>query len=142
MIIDKLGTPSGEDTSFISDPGALSYLQNIPKAEKKNFKDMYPFPGDEAIDLLNRMLQFNPYKRASLTECLDHPLLADVRDKRKELKAKTPIVLDFEYEDVNRDILRELFVEEILFFRGFYRRQGRNNGHLSTVEMKINKNNR
>lgn len=137
VIIDKLGTPSEEDTSFISDPGALSYLQNLPKAEKKNFIEMYPFPGEEAIDLLNKMLQFNPYKRASLTECLDHPLLADVRDKRKEIKAKTPIVLDFEYEDVNRDILRELFVEEILFFRHFYKRQPRHGGNVGTVEQKI-----
>jgi serine/threonine protein kinase len=125
VIIDKLGTPSEDDMSFISDPGARSYLQNFPKCEKKNFKDMYPFPGDEAIDLLDKMLQFNPYKRASLNECLNHPLLADVRDPKKEIQANTPIVLDFEYEDVNSEILRELFVEEILFFRKFYKRQPR-----------------
>ena len=46
MIIDKLGTPSEEDTAFISDPGAQSYLNNLPKSSKKNFKDMYPFPDD------------------------------------------------------------------------------------------------
>lgn len=88
VIIDKLGTPNEDDTAFISDPGALSYLQNLPKAEKKDFKEMYPFPGDEAIDLLNKMLQFNPYKRASLMECLEHSYLAEVRDTRKEIKTK------------------------------------------------------
>lgn len=137
MIIDKLGTPSEEDSSFISDPGALTYLQNLPKAEKKNLKDLYPFPGEEAIDLLDKMLQFNPYKRASLNECLEHPFVADVRDKRKEIKAMMPIVLDFEYEDVNKDILRELFVEEILFFRRFYRRNRRNATEVSDIEKKI-----
>ena len=136
VIINKLGTPSEEDTSFITDPGAQSYLKNLPRAEKKNFKDLYPFPGDEAIDLLDKLLQFNPYKRASLMECLEHPLLADVRDQRKELNAKTPIVLDFDYEDVNRDILRQLFVEEILFFRGFYKRAPRHGGMISNVEAK------
>lgn len=137
VIIDKLGTPSEEDTSFISDPGALAYLQNLPKAEKQNFLEMYPFPGDEAIDLLNMMLQFNPYKRASLNQCLDHPFLADVRDTRKEIQAKTPIVLDFEYEDVNRDMLRELFVEEIIFFRNFYKRSKREPQMPSRVEQKL-----
>ena len=135
VIIDKLGTPSEEDTAFISDKGALSYLQNLPKAEKKNFEELYPFPGEEALDLLNKMLQFNPYKRASLMECLEHPHLAEVRDTRKELKAKTPIILDFEYEDVNKEILRELFVDEILFFRRFYKRQCRSTT-ISSVEYK------
>jgi hypothetical protein len=83
------------------------------------------------------MLQFNPYKRASLNECLDHPVLAEVRDKRKEITAQTPIVLDFEYEDVNRDILRELFVEEILFFRHFYKRVPRNGGKIAKIEAKV-----
>ena len=69
-------------------PGALAYLQNLPKAEKKNFKDLYPFPGDEAIDLLNKMFQFNPYKRINLNDCFEHPFVAEVRDKRKEIKAK------------------------------------------------------
>lgn len=137
VIINKLGTPSEEDTSFISDPGALTYLQNIPKAEKQNFLELYPYPGVEAIDLLNKMLQFNPYKRASLNECLEHPFLADIRDKRKEITAKTPIVLDFEYEDVNKDILRELFVEEILFFRKFYKRSSRNPFAASRIEQKL-----
>ena len=49
---------------------------------------MYPFPGDEAIDLLNKMLQFNPYKRINLNDCLEHPFVAEVRDKSKEIKAK------------------------------------------------------
>lgn len=137
VIIDKLGTPSEEDASFISDPGALAYLHNLPKAEKKNFQDMYPFPGEEAIDLLNKMLQFNPYKRINLNDCLEHPFVAEVRDQRKELKAKNPIVLDFEFEDVNKEILREHFVEEIVFFRKFYRRSRRSQAGISKIEMKV-----
>ena len=137
VIIDKLGTPSDEDASFISDPGALAYLNNLPKAEKKNFQDMYPFPGEEAIDLLNKMLQFNPYKRINLNDWLEHPFVAEVRDQRKELKAKTLIVLDFEFEDVNKEILREHFVEEIVFFRKFYKRIRRNESGISKIEMKV-----
>lgn len=136
VIVDKLGTPSEDDTSFISDPGALSYLQGLPKAVKKNFRAMYPFPGEEATDLLNKMLQFNPYKRASLMECLEHPHLAEVRDTRKEIKAKDPIVIDFEYEDVNTDRLRELFVDEIIFYRTFFKRN-RPNPLVSRVEQKL-----
>ena len=66
------------------------------------------------------MLQFNLYKHINLNDCLEHPFVVEVRDKRKEIKAKTPIVLDFEFEDVDKTILRKHFVEEIIFFRKFY----------------------
>lgn len=112
-------------------------MQNLPKAEKQNFKEMYPYPGDDAIDLLNKMLQFNPYKRASLEECLAHPLLAEIRCEPKEIKATNPIVLDFEYEDVNFDILRQLFVEEMLFFRKFYKRNRSSGQDPSNVERRV-----
>jgi hypothetical protein len=44
--------------------------------------------------------------------------------------------LDFEFEDVNKEILREHFVEEIIFFRKFYKRNRRNELNISKIEMK------
>ncbi|CAI2360326.1 unnamed protein product [Moneuplotes crassus] len=138
VIIEKLGTPSKEDTEFITDPAARQYLEDLPLSKKKNFKEMYPFPGDEAIDLLNKMLQFNPYKRASLEECLNHPHLDEVRRESKILAAPKPIVLDFDFEDVNTSILRGLFAEEILYYRSaFKRRPRRPDDHVSKVETEL-----
>ncbi|CAI2361136.1 unnamed protein product [Moneuplotes crassus] len=138
VIIDKLGTPAEEDTEFVSDPAARQYLKDLPKSEKKNFKEMYPFPGDEALDLLDKMLQFNPYKRASLEECLKHPHLDEVRRESKIVAAPEPIILDFDFEDVNTSILRELFAEEILYYRNAFKRNPRRpETQVSMVEKKI-----
>lgn len=136
VIIDKLGTPTEEDMEFITDPGARSYLRDLPPSKKKDFKKMYPYPGEEALDLLNKMLQFNPYKRASLKEILEHPHLRDVRDPRQEITAKEPVILDFEDKDVSTEQLREYFVEEIIYYRRNYKRKPRSE-KCSKVEFQI-----
>lgn len=44
------------------------------------------FPGssNEAVDLLKKLLAFNPYYRATLDEALSHPFLASVRVPERE----------------------------------------------------------
>lgn len=78
---------------------------------------MYPGAGEEAIDLLNRILVFNPYFRMSIEECLEHPFFKKVRKPEKEVTATEPIKFDWEKEHLDKKRLREHFVEEILFFK-------------------------
>ena len=78
---------------------------------------MYKGCGDEAIDFLEKILQFNPFFRISINECLEHPLFEEVRKKDKELVAEEAIKFDFEKELLDRDRLRELFLEEIDYFK-------------------------
>jgi len=59
---------------------------------------------------------FNPYYRISLKECLEHPLFAQVRNIERENVKTTPVTLDFEKEDLNRDKLRQLILYECSFF--------------------------
>lgn len=44
-----------------------------------NLKELYMGATDEAIDLLKKMLKFNPYQRITVEEALQHPFLAEVR---------------------------------------------------------------
>ena len=70
----------------------------------------------DGVDLLNRMLQFNPYFRISVDEALSHPFFTRVRKPHKELESELQITLDFENETLDRDRLRQLFLEIILDF--------------------------
>jgi mitogen-activated protein kinase 1/3 len=80
-------------------------------------KEKFPGIGEDCIDLIDKMLVFNPYFRASVDECLDHPYFKKIRNPEKELIADTEIELDLEKEgDLNIIKLRELFVREIEFF--------------------------
>jgi serine/threonine protein kinase len=52
---------------------------------------IYPGAGEEAIDLLHRVLVFNPYFRISLDDCLEHQFFKSMRKADKEQKATESI---------------------------------------------------
>jgi len=47
---------------------------------------MYPAADPEAIDLLKKMLQFNPKKRCTAEEALEHDFLKSVRRREIEVR--------------------------------------------------------
>jgi serine/threonine protein kinase len=78
---------------------------------------MYPGCGDDSLDLLNKILQFNPHFRISVDECLSHPFLSKVRKEEKEIFVVEKVKLEFEKEtEISIEMLRTLFIEEIEHF--------------------------
>jgi len=75
-------------------------------------KGKYPGSSQESIDFLEKVLVFNPYYRWSLQACLEHPLFANVRNPEKEAIVGQPVSLEFEKDELNRDKLRQLILEE------------------------------
>jgi hypothetical protein len=92
-------------------------LSAFPKKERQDLATVYPGAGEEAIDLLHRILVFNPYFRMSIDDCLDHVFFKKVRKPEKEVAAQDTIKFDWEKEHLDRAKLREYFVEEIVFFK-------------------------
>jgi len=45
----------------------------------------------QAVDLLCKMLTFNPKKRITAVQALDHPYLADVRDRDNEPQVRVRV---------------------------------------------------
>eukprot|EP01022_Parablepharisma_sp_SALTPOND_P018883 TRINITY_DN3148_c0_g1_i1.p2 TRINITY_DN3148_c0_g1~~TRINITY_DN3148_c0_g1_i1.p2 ORF type:complete len:535 (-),score=66.93 TRINITY_DN3148_c0_g1_i1:3261-4865(-) len=118
VIFDVIGTPNEEEMSFVTDTKALEYLKTFAPRKRVDFKARYPAAGDDAIDLLNKMLVFNPFFRITVDDCLNHPFLASVRDKSLEKLAPEVVKLGFETEkDLDERRLRELFLEEINHYK-------------------------
>jgi mitogen-activated protein kinase 1/3 len=125
VIFDVIGTPTEEEISFVTDSKALEYLKTFVPRKRIDFRTRYPAAGDDALDLLNKMLVFNPFYRLTLEGCLSHPYLASLRDKSQEALAPAPIKLSFEAEgELNEARLRELFIEEIKYYQAL-RREGK-----------------
>jgi len=59
---------------------------------------LYPGAGEDAIDLLNKMLVFNPYFRVSVDEALAHPFFKKVKKQEREVTAEKDIEIEFEKE--------------------------------------------
>ena len=71
-IIEVTGHPSTEDVEASNSKFAAPMLQSLPKYEKKNMASLMTAP-PEAIDIVEKMLAFNPAKRLtvdSLSACL------------------------------------------------------------------------
>lgn len=117
VIFDVIGTPSEDDISFVTDGKAQEYLQTFRYTARGDLTGIYPGAGPEAIDLLNKILVFNPYFRLSIAECLDHEFFKKFRKPEKELDSTENIAFDWENEELDKDRLRELFLEEIDFFK-------------------------
>ncbi len=71
--------------------------------ERQNLGQIYIGASPEAIDLLEKILQFNPYFRPTVDGCLSHPFFAGIRKEEKEVGATAPIKFDFEKEMLDKD---------------------------------------
>lgn len=118
VIFDIIGTPNEEEKSFVTDAKALEYLKTFTVRPRVDFAELYPAAGKHAIDLINKMLLFNPYFRITVDEVLAHPFFKSIREPSKETVANKPIELAFEKEgELNADRLRNLFIEEINYYK-------------------------
>lgn len=75
MIFEVLGSPNEEDCAFVTDEKATRYLTSFKQCEREDLGNRYKGATVEALDLLNKMLQFNPFFRISVDEALEHPFL-------------------------------------------------------------------
>ena len=113
IIFDVIGSPDEESMGFVSDPNAVLYLKSLSQKKKNkiNFKAKFPGSSEESLDLLQKMLIFDPKKRITVQESLEHPFFKSIRDKSKEEEAT--FNLEFEFEDDNNltiEKLRNLFI--------------------------------
>ena len=118
IIFDVLGTPSEDEMSFVTDPKAIAYLKSFPPRKRADLVKLYPGADEHALDLINKLLVFNPYFRITLAEALKHPYLTKVRKADKEETSDESVTLSFEKEgDIDIPRLRELFIEEIFWYK-------------------------
>ena len=64
IIFDVIGSPDEESMGFVTDPNAVLYLKSLSQKKKNkiNFKTKFPGSDDESLDLLQKMLIFDPKK--------------------------------------------------------------------------------
>lgn len=60
-----LGSPDDSDLGFVRSDNARKYVKQLPRVPKKPFAEKFPNVSPVAIDLAEKMLVFDPYKRIS-----------------------------------------------------------------------------
>lgn len=104
LILDVLGTPTMEDYYGIKSRRAREYIRSLPFKKKIPWRQLFPTTPDLALDLLDRLLAFNPVKRISVEEALRHPYLEPYHDPDDEPTADAIPDGFFDF-DRNKDTL-------------------------------------
>lgn len=113
LIINVLGSQSDADLDFIDNPKAKRFIRSLPFSRGTSLSSLYPLADPSALDLLQRMLVFDPSKRITVTEALHHPYMSSLYDPSQNLPAQVPISLDFD-ENMGEPMIRELILMEML----------------------------
>lgn len=116
QILHYLGTPNEETLSRIGSPRAQEYVRNLPYMPKVPFNRLFPQANPDALDLLDRMLAFDPSSRVSVEDALEHRYLHIWHDASDE--PACPTTFDFSFEVVE-DVaeMRRMILDEVQRFR-------------------------
>jgi len=95
-IIEVTSKPSEKDIDAIQSAFASSMLDSLQDVKTKKLSDIYPKASKDAIDLMTKLLQFNPEKRITAEKALEHPFVALFHNKDEEPVCKKKIKLHFD----------------------------------------------
>eukprot|EP01038_Epipyxis_sp_PR26KG_P011753 gene11753-15726_t len=121
VIVQKLGCPHRSKLSFIESSTALTSILKFEGAKPTHFARFFPQGTNPvALELLLKLLQFNPDDRLTVEEALAHPYLKDFHGQMSEPVSKS--AFDFEFEKVTGDEMsdaevRKFMFEEVLLYR-------------------------
>lgn len=115
LIINILGSQREADIEFIDNPKARKFIKSLPYSPGTSFSRLYSHAHPLAIDLLQKMLVFDPSKRISVTEALQHPYMSPLYDPSCDPPAQVPIDLDID-EDLGEEMIREMMWKEMLHY--------------------------
>ncbi|PCH44245.1 Pkinase-domain-containing protein [Wolfiporia cocos MD-104 SS10] len=83
-LLEVLGTPSNETIERIGSSRAQAYVRSLPFKKTVPFSKVLPLADAQAVDLLTRMLTFDPAERITVSDALEHPWLASYHDVSDE----------------------------------------------------------
>ncbi|KAK6164213.1 hypothetical protein DH2020_001077 [Rehmannia glutinosa] len=116
LIVSVLGTQSeAHHLQFIDNPMAKMFVQSLI-SQGIDFTRLYPKADPLAIDLLRKLLVFDPSKRITATEALCHPYISSLYDPSCSPQAECGLKGDVD-ENMEEQEIRQMMLREILYYK-------------------------
>jgi mitogen-activated protein kinase 15 len=90
-IIEVTGKPSASDLKEIQSRYSPSMLDTLNVRRQKALTTLFPSASADAVDLLGKLLQFNPDRRITANTALRHPYLVQFHNDDEEPVLSSPI---------------------------------------------------
>ncbi|KAH7042358.1 putative mitogen-activated protein kinase [Linnemannia elongata] len=116
IITELLGTPPDDVIKTIGSENTLRFVQSLPKREKIPLTTKFPNSDPVALDLLEKMLVFDPKKRITAGDALYHKYLEPYHDPDDEPVAAEVFDWSFNDADLPVDTWKVMMYSEILDF--------------------------
>ncbi|KAI8069537.1 kinase-like domain-containing protein [Gongronella butleri] len=116
QILGILGTPDEETLQRVGSERAQMYIRSLPIMPRIPFQNLYPNANPLAIDLLSKLLEFDPARRITVEEALAHRYLSAYHDEDDEPSHTQPFDFSFEVIDSIEEMRRSI-AQEVLQFK-------------------------
>jgi p38 MAP kinase len=116
IITELLGTPPDDVIETICSENTLRFVQSLPKRQRVPFSEKLRCNDESALDLLEKMLVFDPRKRINAPECLSHEYVSPYHDPTDEPVAAEKFDWSFNDADLPVDSWKVMMYAEILEF--------------------------
>ncbi|KAL5229892.1 hypothetical protein ABZP36_028668 [Zizania latifolia] len=116
LITELIGSPDDSSLGFLRSDNARRYMKQLPQYPRQDFRLRFRNMSSGAVDLLERMLVFDPSRRITVDEALHHPYLSSLHDINEEPTCPAPFSFDFEQPSFTEEHIKELIWRESLAF--------------------------
>lgn len=72
-IFRVIGKPTTDEIKKLHNSQAKKFIMSLPNLRRKSFLELFPDVNKDAADLVDKLLQYDPEKRLSAAEALQHP---------------------------------------------------------------------
>lgn len=92
-VLKLTGMPTQEDIEAMNSPHCTKIFATIPPTKKVALETIFPTASDDAIDLMKKLMKFNPGDRLTVEEALEHPYVAQFHNVDNEPVCKKIITI-------------------------------------------------